>query len=49
MNKKQKQRGMTVTTSKEAHEAMSQKAFNHKPRLSLREYVNIINGLPKEK
>lgn len=44
-----KKRGMSIAISPEAHELITRKAFNAKPRLALREYINVINGLPKEK
>lgn len=47
--KKKKEKGVNVCVSPEAYELMSQKAFASKPRLNLRQHVNIINGLPKEK
>lgn len=48
MAKKQKVRGTNVTVSPKAHEMMLTKAFKSKPRLTLREYQNIIHGLPKD-
>lgn len=50
MKKQQKkERGVPITVSREAHEIISQKAFNNKPRLNLREYFNLMNNLPKDK
>lgn len=49
MIKNKKKSGVTITVSREAHELMSRKAFDSKPRLTLRELVNIINNIPKQK
>lgn len=50
MTKKKSKRikGINVTVSVEAHQIMSGKALKAKPRLNLRQYVNIINNLPSE-
>lgn len=45
VKKIKKERGVTIAVSPEAYELMSVKAFNSKPRMTLREYVNSINGL----
>lgn len=42
-------KGINVTVSHEAHASMVKKALAQKPRKNLREYVNIINGIPEEK
>lgn len=47
-NKRKKKRSITMTVSYEAHAKMAQEAFNKKPRLTLRELVNIKNDLPKD-
>lgn len=41
-------RGVNVTSSKEAHATMLKKANESVPRMNLREYLNVIHGLPKE-
>lgn len=43
-----KERGTNVTPSKEAHALMVKNANESNPRVNLREYLNIIHGLPKE-
>lgn len=45
---KKKQRGINIEVSLEAHKKMRDAAYNSKPRLTLRSYVNIINKVPKE-
>lgn len=46
--KKGKSRGRQISVSPEAHEVMSTKAFNAKPRGNLREVINELNDLPKD-
>lgn len=48
MEKKRKKKGGTISPSQEACEVMRKNAFNAKPRMTIREYVNVLNGLPKE-
>lgn len=45
---KNKPQGKCISVSPQAYEKMLQEAYKAKPRLSLREQVNIINKLPKE-
>ena len=41
-------RGVNITASREAHAAMLKKAVESEPRLNLRQYLNVTNGLPKD-
>lgn len=43
-----KTKGVQVSVSPKAHEKMLKEAFNAKPRLTLREFINIKNNIPKE-
>lgn len=49
MSMEKKKKGKPIAVSPEAHEIITRKAFGHKPRLKIREYVNVINNIPKEK
>lgn len=46
---KKKSKGKTLVVSELVHEKLSKEAFNSKPRRTLREHMNIINGLSSEK
>lgn len=45
---KKKTRSVQVGISPAAHEKMVREGFKAKPRLSLRELVNIKNNIPKD-
>lgn len=47
-NNKPKSLGKMVSISPKAHEIMSREAFESKPRLTLRELINIKVGISKE-
>lgn len=46
--KAKKKRATPINVSREAHEKLLKEAFNNKPRLTLRELINIKVNLPKE-
>lgn len=41
-------KGKQISVSPEAHEVMQKKAFNAKPKKTLRQIINEMNGLPEE-
>lgn len=45
---KEWKRGVNVTVSPEAHKKMVKETIEVEPRLTLRQHVNLLNGLPKE-
>lgn len=46
--KKQWEKGVNVTVSPQAHEVMKGEVLKSKTIKSLRQYVNVINNLPKK-
>lgn len=47
-NKKGIAKSITVGVSPKAYSTMVRRALVMKPRLNLRQYINVINSLPKE-
>lgn len=46
--KKKRPQGVQVAVSRQAHEIMIKKAFQSKPRKTIRAIINIMNGLPED-